>query len=33
LLGREPPQYLTEVFTRGSGEPLHGGVMRPGQQA
>jgi alpha-amylase/alpha-mannosidase (GH57 family) len=32
LLGREPPQHLTEVFTRGGGEPLHGGVMRPGTE-
>ncbi len=31
LLGREPPEYLAHVFTRGHGAPLHGGVMRPGQ--
>ncbi|MCP3907131.1 MAG: glycoside hydrolase [Oceanicoccus sp.] len=29
-LGLEPPAYLIEVFTRGSGSPLHGGVMRKG---
>lgn len=31
LLGVEPPQYLSNVFTRGAGLPLHGGTMRPGQ--
>ncbi|MFL6713036.1 MAG: glycoside hydrolase [Sulfurifustis sp.] len=31
LLGVEPPQYLSSVFTRGAGLPLHGGTMRPGQ--
>ncbi len=31
LLGREPPEYLAHVFTRGHGAPAHGGVMRPGQ--
>jgi alpha-amylase/alpha-mannosidase (GH57 family) len=30
LLGVEPPQYLSTVFTRGAGLPLHGGTMRPG---
>jgi alpha-amylase/alpha-mannosidase (GH57 family) len=30
LLGVEPPDYLAHVFARGSGEPVHGGVMRPG---
>ncbi|UCH54322.1 MAG: glycoside hydrolase [Pseudomonadota bacterium] len=33
LLGREPPEYLTQVFTRGGGEPLHGGTMLPGTAA
>ena len=31
LIGVEPPQYLSAVFTRGAGMPLHGGTMRPGQ--
>ena len=31
LIGQEPPEYLTQVFTRGGGKPMHGGVMRPGQ--
>jgi alpha-amylase/alpha-mannosidase (GH57 family) len=31
LLGMEPPQYLSSIFTRGAGLPLHGGTMRPGQ--
>jgi alpha-amylase/alpha-mannosidase (GH57 family) len=30
LIGVEPPQYLSAVFTRGAGMPLHGGTMRPG---
>ena len=30
LLGEEPPQYLSQPFTRGGGAPKHGGVMRPG---
>ncbi|MEN8259054.1 MAG: glycoside hydrolase family 57 protein [Pseudomonadota bacterium] len=30
LLGEEPPSYLAEVFTHGSGSPLMGGAMRPG---
>jgi len=29
-LGLEPPAYLSEVFTHGGGNPLHGGVMRGG---
>jgi alpha-amylase/alpha-mannosidase (GH57 family) len=33
LMGVEPPQYLSAVFTRGAGMPLHGGTMRPGQQS
>ena len=28
LLGAEPPPYLADVFTRGSGDPALGGVMR-----
>lgn len=32
LIGAEPPEYLTQVFTRGGGAPLHGGTMRPGTQ-
>lgn len=31
MLGITPPKYLTEIFTRGSGAPQLGGVMRPGQ--
>ena len=30
ILGEEPPSYLTESFTHGSGSPLMGGAMRPG---
>lgn len=33
LIGVKPPEYLTQVFTRGGGAPQHGGVMRPGQVA
>lgn len=29
-LGLDPPAYLSEIFTHGSGSPLHGGVMRTG---
>ncbi len=32
LIGEEPPQYLSQSFTRGGGEPRHGGAMRPGKQ-
>ena len=32
IIGREPPDYLTQTFTHGSGAPAMGGVMRPGQQ-
>jgi alpha-amylase/alpha-mannosidase (GH57 family) len=28
LLGVQPPEYLAEVFARGSGDPSRGGVMR-----
>ncbi|MFP5350579.1 MAG: glycoside hydrolase [Gammaproteobacteria bacterium] len=31
LLGTMPPEYLSSVFTRGAGAPMHGGTMRPGQ--
>lgn len=33
MLGEEPPAYLSESFTRGSGNPQAGGVMRPGQES
>lgn len=33
LIGVEPPQYLSAVFTRGAGMPVHGGTMRPGTEA
>jgi alpha-amylase/alpha-mannosidase (GH57 family) len=32
LLGVEPPDYLSQVFTHGRGAPAHGGVMRPGKE-
>ncbi len=31
MLGREPPQYLTQTLSHGTGAPKMGGVMRPGQ--
>jgi len=31
LLGEEPPSYLSQVFSHGSGQPAMGGTMRPGQ--
>jgi alpha-amylase/alpha-mannosidase (GH57 family) len=31
LLNLEPPDYLSQVFSFGSGEPAMGGVMLPGQ--
>ena len=31
LIGAEPPEYLAHTFAHGSGQPAHGGVMRPGQ--
>jgi alpha-amylase/alpha-mannosidase (GH57 family) len=31
MLGKEPPEYLSEVFAQGGGEPVQGGVMRKGQ--
>lgn len=30
-LRQEPPDYLTRSFTRGGGNPVHGGVMRVGK--
>jgi len=32
MLGVEPPAYLSESFTRGTGAPERGGVMRHGQE-
>ena len=32
LLGEQPPAYLTESFTQGSGDPAMGGAMRPGTE-
>jgi alpha-amylase/alpha-mannosidase (GH57 family) len=31
MLGREPPQYLAQTLSHGTGTPRLGGVMRPGQ--
>jgi alpha-amylase/alpha-mannosidase (GH57 family) len=31
LIGMEPPEYLAHTFAHGTGQPAHGGVMRPGQ--
>ena len=31
ILGKEPPTYLAEVISHGSGDPAMGGTMRPGQ--
>ena len=31
FLGMEPPAYLSESFSHGSGNPMMGGVMRPGK--
>lgn len=28
LLGETPPEYLSQIFALGSGDPTHGGVMR-----
>ena len=30
LLGQEPPQYLSQILSHGSGAPKLGGVIRPG---
>ena len=32
ILGMEPPEYLTEAFSHGSGHPAMGGTMRRGQE-
>ncbi len=32
ILGEEPPGYLSETFTHGTGAPAMGGVMRSGQK-
>jgi len=32
LLGQEPPQYLTQTLSHGTGSPRLGGVIRPGIQ-
>jgi alpha-amylase/alpha-mannosidase (GH57 family) len=31
IIGQDPPEYLSQTFTHGSGAPAMGGVMRPGQ--
>ena len=31
MLGMEPPAYLSNVISHGSGKPAMGGTMRPGQ--
>ncbi|HKL78084.1 MAG TPA: glycoside hydrolase family 57 protein [Gammaproteobacteria bacterium] len=31
LIDVQPPEYLAHTFAHGSGQPTHGGVMRPGQ--
>ena len=33
LLGQEPPQYLSQTISHGSGTPALGGVIRPGSPA
>ena len=33
MMGQEPPQYLSEVFTHGGGTPSAAGTMRHGQEA
>ncbi len=33
MLGQEPPEYLSQSFTHGGGDPAAGGVMRQGQEA
>jgi len=32
IIDQEPPDYLSQTFTHGSGAPAMGGVMRPGQE-
>lgn len=31
MIGEEPPAYLAQAISQGSGAPVHGGTMRPGQ--
>ena len=33
MLGHEPPQYLSQTISHGSGAPALGGVIRPGNPA
>ncbi|MBF0266652.1 MAG: glycoside hydrolase [Gammaproteobacteria bacterium] len=33
LLGLKPPEYLSQAFSFGSGEPVMGGVMLPGKES
>ncbi len=33
LIGREPPEYLSHIFTHGKGDPQLGGVMRQGKES
>ncbi len=33
FIGISPPDYLSQTFTHGGGQPAMGGAMRPGQQA
>src|SRR5690606_29882378 len=32
MLGREPPQYLSQVLSQGTGSPALGGTMRRGSR-
>ncbi|NOY67156.1 MAG: glycoside hydrolase [Gammaproteobacteria bacterium] len=32
IINQNPPDYLSQTFTHGSGTPAMGGVMRPGQE-
>ena len=32
ILKAQPPEYLTKAFSFGSGDPVMGGAMLPGQQ-
>ena len=33
MIGEAPPQYLSQAFTHGGGQPQHGGVMRTGKRS
>ncbi len=33
ILGVKPPEVLAQIISYGGGQPVHGGVMRPGQAA